>query len=299
MYGTRKSSTGKDRGGNGKKTMEKMGTWQCTECDNACTDDGDIECFVCKNWTHKKCANIKEDMYETLSLDNVQWICSKCLKGKKEVQTKTDAQLEKLLDLVPLVHSLKTKLEKIEEGLGMEKLEEKVEEVVDRKLAEALEEQNEIEKRKDNIIIVNMRESDKTSVEERKQDDLAQARTILGKLTKIVDDGLTDPVRLGKIGGNRPRMLRVSVKSIEKKKEIIKKAHEINVGITDKNKRIYINPDLTPKQREKNRELRAELSRRVQGGEVNLAIRGGKIVTWKKQDRQRSDEQGKGGKDDE
>ena len=47
-------------------------------------------------------------------------------------------------------------------------------------------------------------------------------------------------------------------------------------------KKIYINPDYTPKQREQNKELRAEMKRRMEEGEEDLTIRHGKIVVWKK-----------------
>ena len=92
-----------------------------------------------------------------------------------------------------------------------EKLEEKIEEVVDRKLAEIMEEQREVEKRKKNLIIVNLKESTQTEFEERKKEDLAAAKILLGKLVTLESDDLVEPVRLGKVGGNRPRMLRVAV----------------------------------------------------------------------------------------
>lgn len=41
---------------------------------------------------------------------------------------------------------------------------------------------------------------------------------------------------------------------------------------------IYISPDLTPKEREANQLLRAELKRRKSAGKENLIIRRGKIV---------------------
>ena len=162
-----------------------------------------------------------DDIFLSLSnpkQQNLQWICKPCLGKSSEPQSRFDNRMDKLLDLIPLIHSLSSRLENIEKGLMGEKLEEKIEEVVDRKLAEIMEEQREVEKRKKNLIIVNLKESTQTEFEERKKEDLAAAKILLGKLVTLESDDLVEPVRLGKVGGNRPRMLRVTLKSEEKKK---------------------------------------------------------------------------------
>ena len=41
---------------------------------------------------------------------------------------------------------------------------------------------------------------------------------------------------------------------------------------------MYISPDLTPKERETNRQLHTELKRLKQAGETNLMIKRGKII---------------------
>lgn len=272
-----------------------MSAWQCVCCDTAVVDDehDSIECFACKNWAHKKCAGLSDDVFHTLSdpkQANIHWVCQHCLEGNKGILSRHDNRLDKLLDLIPMMQSLNSRIESIEKGLLGEKLEEKIEEVVDRKIAEMMEEQREIEKRKLNLIIVNLKESAKAEVEERKKDDLIVAKSLLSKLVPLDDNEVCDPVRLGAIGGNKPRMLRVTVKSEEKKKEIMKKAPELNKGITDSVKKVYVNNDFTQKQRQAYKELRAEKLRRTEAGEKNLMIRNGKIVIWKN----KTDESSKG-----
>ena len=142
-----------------------------------------------------------------------------------------------------------------------------------------MEEKLEREKRKNNIIIVNMKESTKTDLRERKENDRAAAKTLLEKLVPLEDCDIGEPTRLGKEGGNRPRMLRVTLKSEE---QILKKAPEVNKNLKSNDKKIYINSDFTPKQREQNKILRAEMKRRTEEGEEDLTIRHGKIVVWKK-----------------
>ena len=67
----------------------------------------------------------------------------------------------------------------------------------------------------------------------------------------ISDGDLSDPVRLGREGGNRPRPLRLTVKDETLKKDIILKAKSLNKDTLDPRKRIYINHDKTGKERER------------------------------------------------
>ena len=194
-----------------QSTTIAMSAFQCIECENVCNDEEDcaIECFVCKNWAHQHCAALNDEVFGNLcnpllQKKNLQWVCRPCLEEKKEVQSRHDNRLDKLLDLIPLVHSLGNRLENLEKGLMGEKLEEKIEEVVDRKLSEMIEEKNEIEKRKNNLIMVSIKESTKVDIEARKRDDLHAANTVLRSLVALTEDEVVEPVRLGKMGANGP-----------------------------------------------------------------------------------------------
>ena len=155
--------------------------------------------------------------------------------------------------------------------------------MVDRKLAEALGEAQDKERRKLNLIITNVKESTKTISIEKQRDDLEQAKALIRQITDLSDEEIEEPVRLGKEGGNRPRLLRVKVKSEGKKREIIKKAptSKVNANIPDKKTRYYFNNDYTPKERETNHKLREELRDRLQKGETNLIIRNGQVIKRK------------------
>ena len=91
---------------------------------------------------------------------------------------------------------------------------------------------------------------------------------------------LSNPIRIGKMreGSKKPRMLKVTIRSEEKKKNLIKNAYQLNVNVKDPSKRVYINNDLTPLQRDQEHKLREELRRRKAEGETNLKIRNGKIM---------------------
>ena len=85
--------------------------------------------------------------------------------------------------------------------------------------------------------------------------------------------------RLGK-KGDRPRPIRVTVKSINDKKDLIQGAIKANKSLPkdSKNPRIYINPDLTPEERKIQKQLREELKTRRDNGETDLIIRDGAVI---------------------
>ena len=98
---------------------------------------------------------------------------------------------------------------------------------------------------------------------------------------ELEDKKVQEPVRLGKLGGNRPRLLRVKMKSVQAKKEILRNAPKVNKDVKDPKDKIFINPDYTPAEREKQKELRAELKRLRDSGQLDWKIRGEKLVRGK------------------
>ena len=112
---------------------------------------------------------------------------------------------------------------------------------------------------------------------------------------------LENPVRLGKIQMGkeaRPRLLRVKLQKAEQVDSIMKNVGKmrdtVNAGVNDPKKRIYINRDRTPKERDQFRKLQGDLKKRQQEGETDLMIRGDKIV--KKGERMNADKASDEGK---
>ena len=135
------------------------------------------------------------------------------------------------------------------------------------------------------VRVVNMRESGKTVPEERKQDDLNQAKKLIEEVAPGAAVNLSDPIRFGAEGGRRPRVLRVNVGCEEKKIQILRNSRKINEGVLEKEKMIYFNADLTRQEREQQKKLREELRvLREEKGETNWVInyREMKLVQRKK-----------------
>ena len=178
-----------------------------------------------------------------------------------------------------MIGILTAKVKRLEEGCNGGSLEEKIERMVDRKLAEKLDDRVERDERKNNLIVVNLPESTKSTVEEKKQDDIERLKDMIKeKNPDLVNEEILEPTRLGKVG-EKPRLLRVKVKSQDIKMEFVKL--RLNDEVTPLEERVYINPDYTPAEREKNKQLRKELKDRIAGGERNIGIRNGKIVEVK------------------
>ena len=153
---------------------------------------------------------------------------------------------------------------------------------VDSQVKEALDEFQERNWRKKNVIVVNLPESKKKDIEDRKQDDMTEIYKIFNKLIRFDEEDLDlMPVRLGRIS-DRPRMLRATFASEIKVRELVKQAREknhlLNPGVQDNKNKMYINRDFTEKEREIRKSLYEEKKFRESKGETNLQIRGTSIV---------------------
>ena len=172
--------------------------------------------------------------------------------------------------------SVMTRMDKLEERKP-ELTERDLDERIEMKVNEALEEMQEREKRRMNVVFVNVPESEADTPEERKKEDLEKIATIVRTVSDVTKDDMTDPTRLGaKVIGKdkRPRMLRMTVRNEETKKKLLTNARKIEGKGRD---RVYINQDRTPKEREIFRKLREELMEKRKENH-DLVIRDNKIV---------------------
>ena len=263
--------------------------WSCLECDDGIIEEEEtIECHRCKNWCHKQCSMLSEAQYAVLARGggggggggSLLWQCQKCIVGgaaRNSDATRTEAKLDVL---TKLLQDMVERLEKLEKANGEKSIDEKIEAAVERKMTHVLEEAKEKEKRKHNIIVVNLPESLERTPEERKREDEERVRELIGKVTDVPRGEIGDPIRLGpiRIGQNpRPRLLRMVVRTEEAKNKIMRNVYALNEGVPF-DKRVYINHDNTPHEREKYRELKTEMQRRMENGERDLVIRNMKIT---------------------
>ena len=273
--------------GTPKKLDARTKFFICPQCNNAVEEEHDcICCCSCKNWVHLECTALTPRDFQYISDEKsakagIEWMCESCQKGEGEQKGDMEAKLDRL---IRLFESVDTRLCRLESGCSGEALEKKVETIVNQKVTELWDEKVEKEKRELNLIITNLQESDKLDRAEKQKDDKVAVKNIISKICPELEEVELDedPIRLGRVNiGTKPRLVRIKLKSVDAKKNILSNAYKINTGVREQEKRIYFNPDLTPTERLKNKETRQELKRRIQDGETDIGIRNGRIVKVK------------------
>ena len=133
------------------------------------------------------------------------------------------------------------------------------------------------EKRKSNVVVYNLPEQgdvDDSAVDKNQKDVSKLCSIIRSELS--VNIRVKKAFRVGRSMPGRPRLLVVTLESVEAKMELLKLASQLRSS--DEWCTLFINPDLTQKEREEGKRLRQELATRRNAGEKNLYIRKGKIM---------------------
>ena len=170
--------------------------------------------------------------------------------------------------------------EEIEQRIG-ERIENRINDrvgmMINNKVESSLDEFEERMWKKKNVLIVNLPESKHESVEVRKREDMVKVYSIFNRFMPFdCDDAEDMPVRLGRIS-DKPRILRITLKSEVMVRTICQRArnqnHLLNPNENDSKRKIYINRDYTLEERENRLKYREEMKERISKGETNLVIR--------------------------
>ena len=242
----------------------------CVKCEGVIDDfTKAISCEFCAAWVCLHCSGLPERMYDMMldeEVSNVLWTCDSCVHALPTIK-KLGKTLQGVRDEQDSCKSeigkLNTKVEKLENS-------------IDTKVQEAIEEYREREARKYNVIIHNIPESKKEDSKDRISEDMESVDSMLEDGLDVSDVTVTSAVRLGKREEGKTRLLKVGVDSVKSKRNLLQNARKLRR--TEAWKKVFITPDHTPKERQVNRELREELKRRSEEGEERLVIRKGKIV---------------------
>ena len=265
-----------------------MNQQKCPDCMNEVKDNEyGLECDLCQKWYHINCQSIGKTVYNILNKrnDQIHWFCKDCNENAIDSIKHIQHVQKKVQTLESEVTNLKLSNEKIIQRL--EDLEKKDVRVLeddngngDNTLGKKLEKKiEEIEKSQRilNLIVTNLPEveindenSDVRSIDKKEMHEILKSLKLRNN---------TDLDVMGRIGNRidgKKRALRVSVKSLPEKFEILEKASKLrNIP---KYHNVYISPDLTQQQQKAGKLLRDELKRRRSNGEENLRLHRGKIV---------------------
>jgi len=89
---------------------------------------------------------------------------------------------------------------------------------------------------------------------------------------------ISNAIRLGKKGSDKPRLLKITVSSIEEKVTILRTKVKLRADSNPKYvRKIFVTPDLTPLEQRKNKALRQQL-RELNKEEKIYRIKNGEIV---------------------
>ena len=149
-----------------------------------------------------------------------------------------------------------------------------------RELQEDKEEQEEINKRKQGVIMHGLKEPLNASSELRKKEDEEAIIDLLHQI-QCDDVSVNVAIRLGKQPDGpeaKPRPIKIVLQSEAQKEKVLKSAKNLRV-LRNGLEKVFIHQDLTPKQRKIRQQLVKELKERQTQGEQNLIIVGEKIVT--------------------
>ena len=131
------------------------------------------------------------------------------------------------------------------------------------------------DKRKNNLVVHNLPETENSSPTERTEKDTKLFQEMVRE-TFHINASVSKVFRVGKVMQDKPRLLIVTLATPGVKGDILRLAPQLRN--TENWSNIYITPDLTKTEREAARKVREELAARRAAGEANLIIRKGRVV---------------------
>ena len=255
--------------------------YNCLECSTPCTDTQKaMLCERCDEWTHSTCGGIDDDVYDMFFKEGKKVTCFRyfCKKCDERV---TEA-LEKYATLEHETQELKKDMVDVKEQLGS--ITKTIKTSIHENLSTAIDDKREIDKRKMNLIVFGLDEIDTGgntwSTAEKVAKDIESMSEIIKSDLGIglsPRNGIIDARRLGMKSAGKTRPLKIEFKDIETKRDVLSKAKNLRDSRNPKVSKLYINPDLSEKQRAIDSALRVKMWE-LRGEGKNVIIRKGQII---------------------
>ena len=261
-----------------------------------------VQCQWCGSWEHFKCARMSKGEYDMLSLNSprIMFFCCQCQpkvnsafeffdkmfarqdlfdKRLQRIEHKLDGLSEGVCE-VQEGNEMSTDANEDNSVLPKPGLLPRVESLsvggISSAVASVLNEEKDKEKRKLNVILHNVTEPTADDGQSRKKEDTDHVSSIFHKSLGVPTQ-ITNAVRLGK-RGDKPCLLKISVDSLKSKASILRNCTKLRGKDVPKHlSKVFITPDMTPKERECNKSLRNQLADLNKNGK-NYRIKNGKIV---------------------
>ena len=264
-----------------------------------------IECDACREWFHAGCQGMSMKAYRALSKYNGEflWLCINCkpnlmsvLKVGKAIEKRLEETEKKILNAL----SEKRETDNGQKVESCQKIESRINNMEAKLCSEIKEKQQQIEaslnrqgnstkdikrlvetkldteKRENNIILHNIKESTADNPEDRVEHDKAAFGKVVSALLGEQDVEVERIFRLGKRlesthdnAQTKPRLLLIKVRNKEQVDALMKKRTQLRgKGFPN----VYLTRDLTPEEREVQKKLRLELEEK--GRDTHMIFRG-------------------------
>ena len=299
---SRKGSTSSARRTGGTANMNKMAAQvntnnevestddtTCPKCGKDVDEEG-IMCDrgCCKSWWHLKCGNVNKSEYAAMKSGkrSLMWFCENCIddteafvKNTNKIDSNMSKTIVDKLDIltakVDSLSGLTERVSKLEKAIASE--ERALDQVIDMKLENKLKELEDKEKRKENLVLYNVKESENDDVITRIEKEGKKVIAICTYLDINPDCVAKKMYRLGKRVPGKTRPLKIHIKDDSARNKILSNAKTLKDCPDEKLKIIYILKDLTFKERDQNRQLVEKMKlMRSEGKQVKIYR--GKIV---------------------
>ena len=231
----------------------------CTKCNNQINAKELFTCDACSSCYHKRkeCSGLSAAVFKACAgVGQVILVCNDC----KCIDVKS---------LLKRVNDLERRLDNVESKT-------KDTDLVHDAVFAAVTEMQDIESRKNNVVLFGVPECDYENSEEKATMDLNKIKIVF-KHTGVRDTKIKAAFRLGKSSG-KARPLKVILGDQEDRNDLITQSRNLRRFDDEWYGSVFIRPDLTRRQQEFQKTLRAELEMRRKNGE-NVYIRGDKIYT--------------------
>lgn len=236
-----------------------MPSFTCTCCGKPSEPHKTINCFICNKPFWIECVNISSAEVRKIHLHTgMTWTCKKCLKFGDDL-----ASLKSVI--VSLQDEVKALKNTIRESTPCDNVSSIQAEMI-------IQEIQEREKRKNNIIIYGSRESNCDSNKKQIDLDTVLIKEMCDEL-KLSDDDLK-VFRLGRFDPTKTdskRPIRVTFSNESRVVSVLRGLSKLRKVPSFSNVSIY--RDRTPMQAQLHKDMKAKLVQRLDDGETNLVIK--------------------------
>ena len=257
--------------------------YKCIECDDdVLKGQRAILCERCDRWIHSSCTEeITDDLYDVHFKQGTKLTCLRYFC--KECDDKVSEAIEKAITLEQDTTVLKKEMKEVQNQIL--DIQKTIKHTVDNKVTDILDEKRQIDMRKMNLIVYGLPEPEKDggtdwSTTEKDKADKEQLYEIIKEDIGVdlnQTSGIIDTRRFGTPSPGKPRPLKIVFKDLDVKRNVLTNAKKLRNSDKPVCKTLYINPDLTEKQREADKKLRAEMWIE-RGKQRNVIIRKGQLV---------------------